>query len=102
MTRSTTAKPKSRLSTTVLAVFSVAVVVAVGTFSTPADAQRWDGYRYNRHHNWNGGYHRAPPIVYGSTYGSSYYGYQGMPYYYPPPLIYGPTISLPGVAIQIR
>ncbi len=50
----------------------------------------WNNRRYQ--HDWNGGYYRAPPIIYGSPrYGS--------PYYYPPPVIYGPG---PGFTLQIR
>lgn len=55
-------------------------------------------YQGNRgyHSGWNGGYYRAPPIIYGSPYGSSYYG---APRYYPPPVIYGPPL---GFSFQIR
>jgi hypothetical protein len=55
----------------------------------------WDDNHREHHHNWNGGYYRAPPVVYGSRYHSSYYG---SPYYYPP-VIYGPGfgINLPGI-----
>jgi len=65
------------------------------------DARGNDGrghYQGNRgyHRGWNGGYYRAPPIIYGSPYGSSYYG---APRYYPPPVIYGPPL---GFSFQIR
>jgi len=38
----------------------------------------------------SGYYYSAPPVVYGSPYGSSYYG---SPYYYTPPVIY-PSLSI--------
>jgi hypothetical protein len=38
----------------------------------------------------SGYYYRAPPVVYGSPYGSSYYGSR---YYYTPPVIY-PSLSI--------
>ena len=45
------------------------------------DEHRGEDHRGYRH-NWNGGYYRSPPVVYGS------------PYYYPPPVVYGPGIGL--------
>lgn len=82
-------------------------IAAFGLSATPADAQWWGGNRGDYHHNWNGGYRRAPPVVYGSTYRSSYYGYRGAPYngttyYYAPPLVYGPSVVFPGVSIQLQ
>jgi hypothetical protein len=72
--------------------------LALGTFAGCAVESR--GEYSGDYHNWNGGYYHAPPVVYGSPYGSSYYG---SPYYYPPPVIYpGIGISLPGVGISIR
>ncbi len=50
----------------------------------------WDNRRY--HHDWNGGYYRAPPIIYSAPRYAA-------PYYYPPPVIYGPG---PGFTLQIR
>jgi hypothetical protein len=85
---------KRRRSVTLAAGLAISALLAVGTFAAPANAD-WDGNR-GRHHNWNGGYYNAPPVVYGSSYyGSSYYA---------PPVIYGPGvgISLPGVNIGIR
>ena len=38
----------------------------------------------------SGYYYHAPPVVYGSPYGSSYYGSR---YYYTPPVIY-PSLSI--------
>jgi len=88
---------KRRLSAKLAAGVAVSAILALGTFAAPASA---DG-RDRRHHNWNGGYYHAPPVVYGSSYRSSYYGYA--PAYYPP-VVYGPSfgISLPGINIGIR
>jgi hypothetical protein len=93
---------KRRRSVTLAAGLAISALLAVGTFAAPANAERdgdRDGNR-EHHHNWNGGYYNAPPVVYGSRYGSSYYGSS----YYAPPVIYGPGvgISLPGVNIGIR
>ena len=92
---------KPRLPAKLAAGAAVSAVLALGlvTFAAPANAD-WDGYHHGYNHNWNGGYYRAPPIVYGSSYGSSYYG---SPYYYPP-VVYGPSvgIGLPGISIGIR
>ena len=92
---------KRRRSVTLAAGLAISALLAVGTFAAPANAD-WDGDgNRGHHHNWNGGYYNAPPVVYGSPYGSSYYGYSP---YYAPPVIYGPGvgISLPGVNIGIR
>ena len=91
---------KRRLSAKLAAGFAVSAILALGTFAGSADAR---GY----YHYYNGGYYRAPPVVYGSPYRGGYYGspyYGGSPYYYPPPVIYGPGIgiSLPFIGIQIR
>jgi hypothetical protein len=91
---------KRRLSANLAAGAAISALLAFGTFLAPASAE-WDGYhRGGYNHNWNGGYYRAPPVVYGSPYGSSYYG---SPYYYPP-VVYGPSIGigLPGINIGIR
>ena len=91
---------KRRLSAKLAAGLAIAAILALGTFAGSASADdNWRGHRGYNHH-WNGGYYRAPPVVYGSPYGSSYYGSP----YYAPPLIYGPGIgiSLPGVGINIR
>ena len=59
--------------------------IALTAFAGSVAAQgRWDDHRDRREyrHNWNGGYYRSPPMVYGS------------PYYYPPPVVYGPGIGL--------
>jgi hypothetical protein len=77
---------------------AISALLAVGTFAAPANAE--EGGHHRGHHNWNGGYYNAPPVVYGSPYGSSYYGSP----YYAPPVVYGPGvgISLPGINIGIR
>jgi hypothetical protein len=76
----------------------ISAMLALGTLAVPANAD-WDGNHREHRHHWNGGYYRAPPVVYGSQYRSSYYG---SPYYYPP-VVYGPGIGigLPGVSIGI-
>jgi hypothetical protein len=90
---------KRRRSARLAAGLAISALLAVGTFAAPANAD-WYGNGGRHHHNWNGGYYNAPPVVYGSPYGSSYYGSS----YYAPPVIYGPGvgISLPGVNIGIR
>ena len=85
-------KSRGRLSAKLAAGFGICAMLALGTFAVPANAD-WDGNHGGYHHDWNGGYYRAPPVVYGSPYGSSYYG---SPYYYPPPVIY------PGIGFSIR
>ena len=88
---------KRRLPAKLAAGLIISGICAIGAFPESAGAQG----RYNRgyHHYWNGGYYRAPPVVYGSPYGSSYYGSP----YYPPPVVYGPGIGvrLPGISIGI-
>jgi hypothetical protein len=74
----------------------LSAMFASGAFVGAANADgRWDGHR-DHYRSWNGGYYRAPPVVYGSPYASSYYG---RPTYYPPPIVYGPGV---GLNIQIR
>jgi hypothetical protein len=91
---------KRRPAIKLAAGLAISALLAIGTFASPANAE-WDGYNRGRHHNWNGGYYNAPPVVYGSPYGSSYYGYAP---YYAPPVVYGPSvgISLPFVNLNIR
>lgn len=82
----------------VAAGFGILGLLVAGTIASEALAQgrgndrgnHWGNRRY--HHDWNGGYYRAPPIIYGSP------RYEA-PYYYPPPVIYGPG---PGFTLQIR
>ena len=99
---------KRRLTAKLTAGIAISALLAFGTFAAPASAQRDGDYRdgdnrgyYHHHHNWNGGYYNAPPVVYGSPYGSSYYGYAP---YYAPPVVYGPSVgvSLPFVNFNIR
>lgn len=90
---------KRRRSAKLAGGFAIAAVLALGAFATPASAD-WNNDHRGDHHNWNGGYYNAPPVVYGSPYGNGYYGTP----YYAPPVVYGPGIgiSLPGVNIGIR
>jgi hypothetical protein len=90
------------LSARLAAGLAICALLAVGTFAGSADARAY-------YHYYNGGYYRAPPVVYGSYYGRGYYGspyYGGSPYYYAPPVVYGPSIgiTLPfiGLGIGIR
>src|SRR5579864_7131716 len=88
--------PKRRLSAKLAAGLAISAMLALATSATPASAES----HHRGYNNWNGGYYQAPPVVYGSPYGSSYYGYS--PNYYPP-VVYGPGvgISLPGLNIGI-
>jgi hypothetical protein len=90
---------KRRLSAKLAAGIAISALLAFGTFAAPASAD-WNHERGGYDQNWNGGYYRAPPVVYGSPYGDSYYGSP----YYAPPAVYGPGvgISLPFVGINIR
>jgi hypothetical protein len=98
MTRLIDTKSKPRLSAKLAAGLVISAMFAGGIFAVPANAQP-DGHRRPYYHNWSGGYYRAPPVVYGSMFGSSYYGYYGTPYYYPPPVVYYPPV---GLSIIIR
>lgn len=62
---------------------AISALLALGVFASANAEWRSD----NHGHNWGGGYYRAPPVVYGSAYGSGYYGAPG---YYAPPVDYGP------------
>ena len=100
MTRIIDTTSKRSLSAKLAAGFAISALLAVGTLAAPANARAY-------YHYYNGGYYRAPPIVYGSPYRGGYYGsryYNGSPYYYAPPLSYGPGIgiNLPGLNIRIR
>ena len=61
-------KSKRRLSAKLAAGVAISAMLALGTFAAPANADG-DGDHRGYHHNWNGGYYRAPPVVYGSPYG---------------------------------
>jgi hypothetical protein len=100
MTQIIDTTPKRSLLAKLAAGFAIAAILALGSFAGSADARPY-------HHYYNGGYYRAPPVVYGSPYRGGYYGspyYGGSAYYYAPPLIYGPGIgvNLPGLSIGIR
>ncbi len=85
---------------------TIATVLIFGAFVGPAQA-RWGDRdhrpppRHENHpgyrHDWNGGYYRAPPVVYEGRYNDGYG-------YYPPPVVYGPGIgiTLPGINIGIH
>jgi hypothetical protein len=110
------ANSKGHLPMKIAAGLAVSAVLLLGTVAAPAEAagshgggghgggghggggrgHGGGGYRGGGG-GWNRGYY-APPVVYGSPYGSPYYGY-GSPYYYPPPVVYGPGM---GLNIRIR
>jgi len=92
MTWITDTSSKRRLATKLTAGLAIAAILAVGTFSGSADAR--DNRDYNRH-GYNGGYYRAPPVVYGSRYNNGYYG----SYYHAPPVVF---LNLGGIGIGIR
>jgi hypothetical protein len=83
--------PSAKLAAGVL----LGALLALGTVADSASAQGRRNDRRDNYRNWNGGYYRAPPIIYGSRYGESYYGapYYNPPVYYPPPVIYGPGLN---------
>jgi len=72
---------------------AIAAAAAVVASAGPAQAQ-WDRNR-GHYYNWNGGYYRSPPIVYGSPYRQRYYVAPRYypPRYYPPPVVYGPGVT---------
>ena len=82
-------KSKRRRSARLTAAFGICTMLALGTLAVPANAD-WYGNHRGYHHDWIGGYYRAPPVVYGSQYHSSDYG---SPYRYPP-VVYGPGIGI--------
>ncbi len=98
MIRHISAERKFRHTAKSMVGFVAAVAIAIGMFAGTANAQ-WNGYHRDYRHNWNGGYYRAPPVIYGSHYGYSYYG---APNYYPPPVIYAPWVRIPGVVVRIN
>jgi hypothetical protein len=93
--------PKRRLSAKLASGIAISAMLALGTFAAPANARDNDGGNWTGGY-YNGGYYNAPPVVYGSSYGSSYYG--NSPYYAPPPVVYGPGVgvSLPFINLNIR
>jgi hypothetical protein len=85
------ARSMNRESTWLARRLAIAALLTIGTFVASAGAA---DHRYD-HRGWDhqgGGYHGAPPVVYGG------------PVYAPPPVVYGPTIgiNLPGVSIGIQ
>jgi hypothetical protein len=95
MARFMDTKSNRSLSAKLTAGILLSGMFAFGAFAGSANAD--DHGRWNRGNdrNWSGGYYRAPPVVYGSPYGTSYYGTP----YYAPPVVYGPA---PGLSINIR
>ena len=77
---------------------AIGAMLLLGAVASPAFAREGEreGHRGDRH-DWNGGYYRAPPVVYGGYYGGNYG-------YVPPPIVYGPSmgIFMPGLNIIIR
>ena len=102
MTWNTDTNSKRRLSARLAAGIAISAVLALGTFAAPANAQHNNPYNNWNGGYYNGGYYNAPPVVYGSYYGSSYYG--NSTYYSQPPVVYGPNIGInvPFVSIGIR
>jgi hypothetical protein len=83
ITRITT---KRRRPAVVAAGLILTATLALGSFSGSASAEWHDRDRRDHHHrDWDRGYYRAPPVVYGTPY-------------YAPPLVYGPG----GLNIYIR
>jgi hypothetical protein len=74
---------KRRFPAAVAAAVIFTATLALSGFAGPASAdERGREHRDYHHRDWNGGYYRAPPVVYGS------------PYYYAPPVIYGPGLNI--------
>jgi len=99
MTWSIDTTSKRHLSVKLAGGIAISALLALGAFATPASAD-WNNDHRGYHHYYNGGYYRAPPVVYGSPYNNGYYGSP----YYAPPVVYGPGIgiSLPGINIGIQ
>jgi len=98
MTRIIDTRSKRRPSAMATTGIVLSALFAFGSLAVSASADNdWRGRGHGRgyNNNWNGGYYRAPPVVYGSPYGPSYYGTP----YYAPPVVYGPA---PGFNINIR
>ena len=89
------ARSQYRSPPKVAAKLMLVALFILATFAGSAGAQGRGNENRDRHHNWNGGYYRAPPIIYGSPYGQRYYGspYYEPPRYYPPPVVYGPGLN---------
>ncbi len=99
MTRTVTNECKPRGAGKAKVRLVLTSLLMLGAFVASAGAQehRQDNRREEHRHfeprrdrrDWNGGYYRTPPVVYGT------------PYYAPPPVVYGPGIVLPRVIIGI-
>jgi hypothetical protein len=81
---------KSRLPAKLAAGLAISALLAIGTFTLPADAR--DAAQQNLPYGY-GGYYPTPPAAYGWPYGYAYYAppyaYYGSPYaYYAPPYAY--------------
>ena len=85
MTRITDTQSKRRSSAVLTASVILTASLAFGTFasSASADERGWERRENRQHHHWNGGYYRAPPVI-----------YNRQPYYSAPPLVYGPGVGL--------
>jgi len=93
-------KSKRRLAAELGAALAISAALLVGTFVTSTSAAEWEHHdRDRRHHRGDDDYYRAPPVVYGSPYGSPYYAspYESAPYY-APPVVFG----FPGINVHIR
>ena len=84
MTWTIDAKSRGRFSAKLAAGLVISVMSSCGGYYSGASS----GYYYSGANS--GYYYSAPPVVYGSPYGSSYYGSR---YYYTPPVIY-PSLSI--------
>jgi len=103
MTWLTKTNSAHRTSMKLVAGAALCAISVLSAFAGTASAQGRGNDRRDNHHSWNGGYYRAPPVIYGSPYGQTYYygspTYYRSPTYYPPtyyapPLVYGPGVSL--------
>jgi hypothetical protein len=99
MTNITGTKSRHRWPPGLAAGIVLAATLTIGAFPGSADAEwrrddrrddrrgdRRDERRDYHHRDWNSGYYRAPPVVYGSPY-------------YAPPVVYGNPF---GLNINIR
>jgi len=74
---------KRRRPAFVAAGLFLTAALAFGSFTGYANADERRGeHRDNHHRDWNGGYYRAPPVVY------------GRPSYYAPPVVWGPGLNI--------
>jgi hypothetical protein len=77
----TQSKRRSTAGLTVGAILIAALAFGTFTGSAGAEERGWEHRDYH-HRYWNGGYYRAPPVIY------------EQPYYYAPPPVYGPGVGL--------